>query len=269
MATSKAAANANNIENTKVEGTNVTSDEIVETTVEKIARLHKNMQKGRKATLKQKIEFAKELLEAKKELKNEFYTYITEEIISRKQVGRFLKLILTPEAVKNFSKGMSHKNKEADKIKANLSLLVEDKRVTSLTVEQIDTMVEPTEKTIYTAKLAKTDEDFLLAIKSDEETIKKIKPKKTQQEKDNEKKGKAETAFGKYDYQNIDFEQFQDYYDMPKDKLIELLDKTITDTSKSKLDKTNTDTSKSKLYQVGIDNKESITDDTHEEEVGA
>lgn len=257
MATSNVATDAQMENNTEVEGTIVTSDEIVETTAEKIARLHKNIQKSRKATLKEKIEFAKALLQAKKELKNDFYTHITEEVISRKQVGRFLKLILTPESVKNFVKGMSTKNKKEAEIEANLSLLVEDTRVTSLTAEQIDTMVEPTEKTIYTAKLAKTDKDFLLAIKSDEKTIEKIKPKKTQQEKDDEKKEKAETAFGKYNYQNIDFKQFQDYYDTTKDELIKILDKTITDLSKPK------------LYQTNIEDKEFIADDTHKEEVAA
>lgn len=173
------ATDANNIENTKVEGTIVLSKEDKEARAKEVKRLFGEITKSKKATLKDKLELAKYLLQVKRELKNDFYTYITEDVMGRKQVGRHIKLILTLESVNNFSKGMSHKNKKEEKIEENLSLLIEDKRVISLTTEQIDTMVEPTMATINRAKEAETDEDFLKAIAGDKDVLQALRTKRS------------------------------------------------------------------------------------------
>lgn len=232
----KTNTNTSTNPNTEVETTIVTSDEKIESTPDKAKRLYEVIKSGRKASLKLKIEFAKFLLDSKKELKNKFYTEITEDIISKKQVGRFIKLILTKEAVTNFATGMSHKYKDAKKIEENLALLVEDTRVTSLTVEDIETMIEPIEATIYTAKLAETDEDFLLAIKSDENVLKAIKDKKSdasKAKKDNAKK-KADDAMAKQQEEiaknrpvNMDVDRYDSLLKEDKTTLINILQEQI------------------------------------------
>lgn len=228
MSISKAAADA--IEASKeAEGTNVLSKEQIESRVEIAKRLYAKVNRGRKATLKDKIEFAVFLLETKREFKNEFYQYITDDVISRKQVGRYIKLILKTESVKNYAKGMSHKNKEPEQIEANISLLVEDENVVSLTVEQIDTMIEPTVPTIETAKLADSKEDFLKAIAGDKKVLEAIKDKKSADSKakkvSNEKKAQEEIAEKRPE--NMDVDKYNSLLKEDKPTLIAILQEQI------------------------------------------
>ena len=242
MTNSTAAANANEnlsievketnvLSEVQVDETNVLSKEQIESRVEKAKRLFARVNSSRKATLVEKLEFAKFLLETKKELKNEFYKHITEDVISRKQVGRFLKIILTIESVKNFVQGMSHKYKEADKIEANLALLVEDTRVTSLTKEEIEKMKEPTVATIENAKFADSDEDFLKAIEGDEEILKSIKEKKSEISKEKKSESDAEAKEKEIELQkeiaskkpeNMDIDTYQNLLKEEKTTLISL-----------------------------------------------
>lgn len=225
MATSKAAANANNIENTKVEGTIVLSKEDKEFRASEVKRLFSEITTSKKATLKDKLELAKYLLQVKRELKNDFYTYITEDVMGRKQVGRHIKLILTLESVKNFPKGMSHKNKEADKIEENLSLLVEDERVVSLTAEQIETMAEPTMATITRAKETETDEDFLKAIAGDKDVLKALQDKRSSASKAQKAADKAneEKELAEKKPKNMDSAIYESLLKKDKPTLISIL----------------------------------------------
>lgn len=234
MATSKAAANANNIENTKVEGTIVLSKEDKEFRASEVKRLFSEITTSKKATLKDKLELAKYLLQVKRELKNDFYTYITEDVMGRKQVGRHIKLILTLESVKNFPKGMSHKNKEADKIEENLSLLVEDERVVSLTAKQINTMAEPTMATITRAKEAKTDEDFLKAIAGNKDVLKALRDErsatlKAQKAAD---KAKEEKELAEKKPQNMDSDKYESLLKKDKTTIISMLQEQMDDYKK-------------------------------------
>jgi hypothetical protein len=180
MNNSQTTTDATN-ENKDVKETIVSSDEGITCThrVEEVKNRYAILNKGREGVLYEKIQFGSYLLDTKKSLGNDFYKYITNGIISNKQVCRFIKLILTHESNENFAQGMSHKNKEPEKIRENLNLLIEDARVTSLTKEQISEMIEPTEETIKNAKFADTQEDFLKAIAGDDEVLKTIKNKKS------------------------------------------------------------------------------------------
>lgn len=119
MATGNAAANAKNntttgTENSKVEGTIVLSDLEKKAITDEATLLFSKVQIGQRATLKDKLELAKFLLKMKRELKNEFYKVITDDIISRKQVGRHIQLILTLKSVDKYTQGMSTKDKKSE-----------------------------------------------------------------------------------------------------------------------------------------------------------
>jgi len=188
-----------------------------------------SIQNNRKTTLKEKIEFAKYLLEMKKKLQNEFYKVITKDIISRKQVGRYIKLILTTDSKQDYAKGMCHRGKNPDEIEKKLDLLVEDVRVASLTVEQIDTMPEPTTVSIEKAQEAETHEEFLKAIAGDKDTLDAIRDKKSAVSKT--KKETEEIAeqerLEKLKPANMENDTYQDLLKKEKATLISLLQAQI------------------------------------------
>lgn len=107
--------------------------------------------------------------------------------------------------------------------------LAEHDRTKDVEADFFKDMLSPTLTTVLQA-LSFKDEDWKKVISGDNSPFdkKEKKDKKTQQELDDEKKNKIKTAFDKYKYQNINFEQFQTYYEISRDKLIEILDETIS-----------------------------------------
>ena len=110
--------------------------------------------------------------------------------------------------------------------------LAEHPRTKDVDVDFFKDMLSPTLTNVIKA-LPLPDDEWEKVISGEIRQIEIKKAPKTQQEKDNEKKEKAETAFNKYEYQNIDFEQFQAYYESSKESIIEILDKTISQTNVS------------------------------------
>ncbi len=230
--------------------------------VEEVKSRYANLNKGREGVLYEKVQFGSYLLDTKKSLRNDFYKYITNDIISNKQVCRFIKLILTIESNENFAQGMSHKNKEPEKIRENLNLLVEDTRVTSLTKEQISEMIEPTEETIKNAKFADTPEDFLKAIAGDDKVLKTIKDKKStlskyKKEENNkklkEKLSETEKSNMERKPDNMEEEMYKHLLNAEKIDIIGLYQALLDDFNKYK-NEFNEDTFKSSNSKVSEEN---------------
>ena len=272
MSNSQTTTDATN-ENKGVEETIVSSDKGITCThrVEEVKNRYAILNKGREGVLYEKIQFGSYLLDTKKSLGNDFYKYITNDIISNKQVCRFIKLILTHESNENFAQGMSHKNKEPEKIRENLNLLVEDTRVTSLTKEQISEMIEPTEETIKNAKFADTQEDFLKAIAGDDEVLKTIKNKKSilsKRKKDesnkklDEKASETEKSNMKRKPDNMKEETYKNLLNTEKIDIIGIYQALLDEFNEYK-NKFNEDTSKSPNSNVSEENNDSKVDIVH------
>ena len=229
------ANNTNTTDNTPdtdtVEGTIVLSKSDKLARAKHVKTLFDKVNTGQKVTLKEKLELATYLLETKRELKNEFYTFITDKVMIKKQVGRHIKLILTLESIENYTQGMSTKNKEAGKIEENLSLLVEDTRVTSLTVEQIDKMPEPTMAAITRAKPAKTDELFIKILEMDKETLTSVREERAEVSKAEKKNNddKAKEVLAKLKPKNMETAKYESLLSQEKSAIIALLQAQIDD----------------------------------------
>lgn len=232
--TANTAANTNtSATNNKSQGTIVLSKSDKVARAKQVKKLFDKINKGQKVTLNDKLELASYLLETKRKLKNEFYTFITKDVMSRKQVGRHIKLILTLKSIDNYTQGMSTKNKKADEIEKNLALLVEDTRVTSLSVEQIDKMPEPTMARIIRAKLAETDELFIKAIEMDKDTLKEIREKQSKassDKKDLEDKANKE-ELSKLKPTHMKTETYESLLTQDKSTLISMLQAQIDDSN--------------------------------------
>ncbi len=235
VAAANAGLNNNTSDKTPVsdnrEGTIVLSELDKKDRAEQVKILFDKVNKGQKVTLKDKIELSIYLLNTKRELKNEFYKFITPTIMSRKQVGRHIQLILTLDSISNYTKGMSTKYKSADTIENNLSLLIEDTRVTSLTVEQIDKMPEPTMKAVIRAKQAILDEEFIKILQMDKEALDGIKEKRNETSKvlktGKEEDEKEELA--KLKPKNMTTEKYENLLEEDKPTLISMLQASIED----------------------------------------
>lgn len=229
-----AAANAGlntNTDNNKSEGTIVLSKSDKEARAERVKELFSKIIKDKKATLKEKLELAIYLLETKRALKNEFYTFITNDVMIGKQVRRHIQLILTLESIENFTQGMSTKNKKVKDIEKNLALLVEDTRVTSLTIEQIDKMPEPTMAAIIRAKPAETNEEFRKILERDKDTLDAIRDRKsatTQETKDNKAKA-IKIELDKLKPENMDTKKYESLLSEDKTTIISMLQEQIDD----------------------------------------
>lgn len=270
--TANAANNTNTSNNTpatdKVEGTIVLSKLEKMDRAKQVKILFDKVNKGQKVTLKEKLELATYLLETKRELKNEFYTFITPKVMIRKQVGRHIQLILTQESVKNYTQGMSTKNKKADEIEKNLALLIEDTRVTSLTVEQIDKMPEPTMAAITRAKPAKTDEEFIKILEMDKKTlesIRKVKATISKEKKDTEAKVTKE-KLAKLKPENMETEKYESLLSKDKSTIIAMLQANIDDlkTMENELIDLRKLAKEAKLYPAGSKPKSKAKTKTEE-----
>jgi len=270
--TANAANNTNTSNNTpatdKVEGTIVLSKLEKMDRAKQVKILFDKVNKGQKVTLKEKLELATYLLETKRELKNEFYTFITPKVMIRKQVGRHIQLILTQESVKNYTQGMSTKNKKADEIEKNLALLIEDTRVTSLTVEQIDKMPEPTMAAITRAKPAKTDEEFIKILEMDKKTlesIRKVKATISKEKKDIEAKVTKE-KLAKLKPENMETEKYESLLSKDKSTIIAMLQANIDDlkTMENELIDLRKLAKEAKLYPAGSKPKSKAKTKTEE-----
>jgi hypothetical protein len=96
---------------------------------EKIKSLRKTVNKNDRETLCSYIELGKELLKIKLELKDRFYFAITDEILPKKQVQRYLKIVLITDEKNN---SLSKLMKDTEKMRTQ-----EDTKVTSLTPDTI------------------------------------------------------------------------------------------------------------------------------------
>ena len=241
LSTANAANQTNTNDNTTAtntaEGTVVPSEKEKKSIIARAKELFTAVIKNQKATLKDRLELAKFLLEKKKELKNDFYKVITDDVISRKQVGRHIQLILTLGAIDDYTQGMSTKNKVASKIEENLSLLVEDTRVTSITEKDIETMPEPTMVAIAIAKHTDTKDDFMKAIKGEEKILDTIKKEKSEASKALKKTAddEAKEVLAKLKPENMETEKYESLLSQEKPAIIAMLQAQIDD-SKAQLD---------------------------------
>lgn len=162
---------------------------------------------SKRATLIDKIKLGAYLLKIKLVHKNKFYDVITEEIMHRVQVGRYMKVVLLNED--NYAKGMCIKSKDKKTIQSNLDLLVEDTRVTSLTLDGIQNFNDPTMARIKKLKELKTDDDFNKVIGGDEEPLKDLAEEKSKTTKKLRETAKTNAEKEKADEEKLEKERIE------------------------------------------------------------
>jgi len=124
------------------------------------SNLKKVIKQSDQNKLIQFILLAKILLNAKFELGSRFYGVVNQDIISSKQVLRYLRLLMTIDSQKKFDASIKAK-------KEDISLIVVDLRIASLTEKKIEKLINP-----YMSKLIEmkplSDEDFDAVIRGND-----------------------------------------------------------------------------------------------------
>ena len=103
-----------------------------------------------------RIELAKELVEAKKELKKRFYNVIDEDIAPKKFVERAMKLVLVKDV--DFKDAMNIKDGKKD-IERRVKKLKLDERIVNLTIDEMKDFNKPSLKKLEEIKNL-SNEDF-------------------------------------------------------------------------------------------------------------
>ena len=164
-----------------------------------------------KIFLMKRLAFAFLLITMKIKHKKRFYSVIDEDIISKKQVERTMKLLLDKDV--DFKSAMSNKGGSID-LENNVAMLKVDERVKALTTDGIENLNQPTLKKIIDMKNLSNEDWSTVMNGSDKPYDEYFK----QKEKDDAEKRQKELISEKPE--NIDEDEFLDYCKADKIVLI-------------------------------------------------